>query len=47
VSTPVGTFATTAAGEVPYPAIGAQFVEGLIMITADGGGAANVTVLYR
>ena len=43
VSDPIGTYPSTA---VISPAIGAQFNQGLIAITADGGGAANVTVLY-
>lgn len=47
VTTPLGSFATTAAGPISIPAIGIQYVVGLIAVTADGGGAANVTVLYR
>ena len=46
VSTPIGTFDTTAAGQVPYPFIGAQFAKGLIAITA-GAAAADITFLYR
>ncbi len=45
-STTFGSFATTTAGPVPYPSIGAQFLKGLIAITA-GGAAADVTILYR
>ena len=44
VSTPIGTFATTSQGVVK---VGAYFVEGLIAIATDGGGAANLTVLYN
>lgn len=45
-SLPIGTFATTAVGPAGPPAIGVQFANGLIMITA-GGAAADVTVVYR
>lgn len=43
VNNPIGTYVTTAQGSV---AIGAQVSNGIIAVTADGGGAANVTVLY-
>jgi hypothetical protein len=43
VSEPIGTYATTAQGNVP---VGAAFTRGLIAISADGGGAANLTILY-
>jgi hypothetical protein len=43
VSHPIGTFSTLAQGNIP---IGAQFQNGLIVVTA-GGAAANVTALYR
>lgn len=45
VSDPIGTYPTTTAGLSPQ--IGAQFSQGLFVVTADGGGAADVTVLYR
>lgn len=44
VSSPIAIYPTTA---VIDPQMGAQFENGLIAITADGGGAANQTVLYR
>ena len=44
VSTPIGTYATTAQG---VQKVGAYFAEGLIAISTDGGGAANLTVLYN
>lgn len=43
VSTPIGTYATAAQGSVQ---VGAAFAKGLIAISTDGGGAANLTVLY-
>ena len=46
VSRPLGTFDTTVLGPVPYPAMGAQLINGLIAITA-GGAAADQTILYR
>lgn len=44
VSNKIGKFSTVAQNSLP---IGAQFTNGLIAITADGGGAADITVLYR
>ena len=43
VNNPIGTYSTTAQGS---PDIGAMTTLGLIAVTADGGGAANVTVFY-
>lgn len=44
VSTPIGKYATTAQSNVR---VGAAFSDGLIVLTADGGGAADLTVLYN
>lgn len=43
VDVPIGSYATTAQGMVP---INAAVADGIIAITTDGGGAANLTVLY-
>lgn len=43
VSTPIGKYATTAQNNVP---VAAAFSKGLIAIATDGGGAADLTVLY-
>ncbi len=44
VSNPIGTYATTTQEMLR---VGAAFALGLIAITTDGGGAANLTVLYN
>jgi hypothetical protein len=44
VSRPIGTFTTTAQNGV---AVGARFAYGLIAYSTDGGGAANLTVVYN
>jgi hypothetical protein len=46
VSHPMGSFPTTAAQPFP-PGAGPQFADGLIAYTTDGGGAADITILYR
>lgn len=43
VSDPIGSYSTTAQGNVP---VAAAVSDGLIAIATDGGAAANVTVLY-
>lgn len=43
VSLPIGKYATTAQG---FLEVGAAFSYGLIAIATDGGGAADLTVLY-
>lgn len=43
VSKPIGKYATTAQNVVP---VAAAFAAGLIAIATDGGGAADLTVLY-
>jgi hypothetical protein len=43
VSNPIGTFSTVAQASLP---IGVQVQNGIIAVAADGGGAANLTVLY-
>ena len=44
VTTPIGTWSTVAQASLP---IAAQFQNGLIAVAADGGGAANLTVLFH
>lgn len=44
VSVPIGTYDTTAQ---PGVDVGANFVNGLIAIATDGGGAADLTILYN
>ena len=46
VSNPIGTFSTTAQANVPLGIGGAQFQSGLIAVASDGGGAANLTILF-
>ena len=46
LSNPIGTFATTAQNNVPLGVNGVQFQNGLIASATDGGGAANITILY-
>lgn len=46
VSNPIGSFTTTARGNVPLGLNGAAVNLGLIAFTSDGGGAANLTVYY-
>lgn len=41
---PIGTYDTTAVGQIP---VGAMFSKGLFSVAADGGGAANLTIIYR
>ena len=43
-SNPIGAYATTSQG---FLHVGAAFTQGLIAIATDGGGAANLTVLYN
>ena len=42
----IGTFSTTAQGGPNIPNIGVSFKVGLCVLTADGGGAANISVFY-
>lgn len=44
VDKPIGTYDTTAQGNLQ---VGAIFADGLFAIATDGGGAADLTVLYR
>jgi hypothetical protein len=46
VSNPIGTFGTTTQNNVPIGLNGAYFALGLIALTSDGGGAANITAYY-
>lgn len=43
VTTPIGTYSTVGQASVP---IGARLSNGLIALTTDGGGAADITVLF-
>lgn len=47
VSEPIVIFSTAAQGNLPLGVNGATFDTGLIAHTTDGGGAANITVLFR
>ena len=47
VSNPIGTWSTTAQDNLPLGTNGVLFTAGLIAFTSDGGGAANLTVMYR
>ena len=44
ITNPIGTWTTVAQASLP---IAAQFQNGLIAVAADGGGAANLTVLFH
>jgi len=46
VSRPIGLYTTATLGALPSGLNGSQFSQGLIAISADGGGAADLTVNY-
>jgi len=47
VTLPIGTFSTAAQANLPFGTNGVLFQNGLIVSATDGGGAANLTILYR
>lgn len=47
VTNPIGTFSTTAQANIPLGTNGVMFQSGLIASATDGGGAANLTILFR
>lgn len=47
VSTPIGTFNTAAQANLPIGVNGAYCSLGLLVITTDGGGAADITAFYH
>jgi len=47
VTLPIGTFSTAAQANLPLGTNGVLFQNGLIVSATDGGGAANLTILWR